>query len=35
MIDVTAWIDGFLKALNGAFKDRVYFVGLQGSYGRD
>ena len=34
MIDVTAWIDGFLKALNGAFKDRVYFVGLQGSYGR-
>ena len=34
MIDVTAWIDGFLKALNGAFGDRVYFVGLQGSYGR-
>ena len=34
MIDVTAWMDGFLKALNGAFKDRVYFVGLQGSYGR-
>ena len=34
MIDVTAWMDGFLEALNGAFKDRVYFVGLQGSYGR-
>ena len=34
MIDVTAWMDGFLKALNRAFKDRVYFVGLQGSYGR-
>ena len=34
MIDVTAWIDGFLEALNGVFKDRVYFVGLQGSYGR-
>ena len=34
MIDVTAWMDGFLEALNRAFKDRVYFVGLQGSYGR-
>ena len=35
MIDVTAWIDGFLESLNRAFKDRVHFVGLQGSYGRD
>ena len=34
MIDVTAWMDGFLEALNRAFKDRVHFVGLQGSYGR-
>ena len=34
MIDVTAWIDGFLEALNRDFGDRVYFVGLQGSYGR-
>ena len=34
MIYVTAWIDGFLEALNRDFGDRVYFVGLQGSYGR-
>ena len=34
MIDVTAWMDGFLEALNRAFGDRVHFVGLQGSYGR-
>ena len=34
MIDVTAWMDGFLEALNETFGDRVYFVGLQGSYGR-
>ena len=34
MIDITAWIDGFLKALNEKFANRVWFVGLQGSYGR-
>ena len=34
MIDITAWIDGFLKALNEKFGNRVWFVGLQGSYGR-
>ena len=34
MIDITAWLDGFLKALNQNFANRVWFVGLQGSYGR-
>ena len=34
MIDITAWIDGFLKAVNNTFANRVWFVGLQGSYGR-
>ena len=34
MIDITAWIDGFSKALNDTFEGRVWFVGLQGSYGR-
>ena len=34
MIDITAWMDGFLKALNYTFANRVWFVGLQGSYGR-
>ena len=34
MIDITAWMQSFLQALNETFKDRVWFVGLQGSYGR-
>ena len=34
MINITTWLDGFLKALNDTFKGRVWFVGLQGSYGR-
>ncbi len=34
MIDTTTWLDGFLKALNDTFANRVWFVGLQGSYGR-
>ena len=34
MIDITTWMDGFLKALNDNFANRVWFVGLQGSYGR-
>ena len=34
MIDITAWINGFLKALHDTFGNRVWFVGLQGSYGR-
>ena len=34
MIEITTWLDGFLKALNDNFENRVWFVGLQGSYGR-
>ena len=34
MIDITAWINDFLQKLNDSFGDRVWFVGLQGSYGR-
>ena len=34
MIDITAWMQNFLHKLNETFKDRVWFVGLQGSYGR-
>ena len=34
MIDITAWISNFSEKLNTAFADRVWFVGLQGSYGR-
>ena len=34
MIDITAWMSNFLQTLNETFRDRVWFVGLQGSYGR-
>ena len=34
MIDITAWMNAFLQRLNLEFKNRVWFVGLQGSYGR-
>lgn len=34
MIEITTWMNKFLKALNERFKERVWFVGLQGSYGR-
>ena len=34
MIDVNTWIQDFLQALNENFTNRVWFVGLQGSYGR-
>ena len=34
MIELTVWKDLFLKALDDVFGDRVWFVGLQGSYGR-
>ena len=34
MIDITAWMQNFLQALNKTFGNRVWFVGLQGSYGR-
>ena len=35
MIDITAWTKKFLQTLNETFANRVWFVGLQGSYGRD
>ena len=35
MIDITAWMQIFLQRLNQTFANRVWFVGLQGSYGRD
>lgn len=34
MIDVSSWMDVFLQKLNDKFENRVWFVGLQGSYGR-
>ena len=34
MIDITAWMQNFLQALNKTFPNRIWFVGLQGSYGR-
>ena len=34
MMDITAWINDFLQKLNDTFETRVWFVGLQGSYGR-
>ena len=34
MIDITAWMNEFLQKLNQKFENRVWFVGLQGSYGR-
>ena len=34
MIDITVWMQNFLQTLNETFSTRVWFVGLQGSYGR-
>ncbi|MBQ3237184.1 MAG: nucleotidyltransferase domain-containing protein [Oscillospiraceae bacterium] len=34
MIDITAWMQNFLQTLNETFANRVWFVGLQGSYAR-
>ena len=34
MIEITAWMKEFLQTLNETFANRVWFVGLQGSYGR-
>ncbi len=34
MIDITVWMKNFLQTLNETFGNRVWFVGLQGSYGR-
>ena len=34
MIDVNTWMQDFLQTLDETFANRVWFVGLQGSYGR-
>ena len=34
MIDISNWINSFLQVINDTFGERVWFVGLQGSYGR-
>ena len=34
MIDINVWMNDFIQKLNNIFADRVWFVGLQGSYGR-
>jgi predicted nucleotidyltransferase len=34
MVDINGWLEEFLQKLNEVFKSRVWFVGLQGSYGR-
>ena len=34
MVDITAWMNEFLQKLNYTFGNRVWFVGLQGSYSR-
>lgn len=34
MIDITAWMQNFVQMLGDTFGNRVWFVGLQGSYAR-
>ena len=34
MVDITTWMNDFLQNLIHTFENRVWFVGLQGSYGR-
>ncbi len=34
MIDISKWLNIFIKALHNTFGERIYFVGLQGSYAR-
>ena len=34
MIDITSWMNEFLQKLNHKFENRVWFVGLHGSYAR-
>ena len=34
MIDINVWMNEFIRNLNETFTNRVWFVGLQGSYGR-
>ncbi len=34
MVDINVWMNTFLQTLNDTFAERVWFVGLQGSYAR-
>jgi len=34
MIDIKLWMEHFIEVLKETFGERIYFVGLQGSYGR-
>lgn len=34
MIDIKLWMEHFIELLKKTFGERIYFVGLQGSYGR-
>ena len=34
MLNISAWTESFLNAINKTFNDRIWFVGLQGSYAR-
>ena len=34
MVDIKFWMEHFTELLNKTFGERIYFVGLQGSYGR-
>lgn len=34
MIDIQTWIKAFIEKVEKLFADRVWFIGLQGSYGR-
>ena len=34
MVEITVWMKEFLQKLDNIFGKRVFFVGLQGSYGR-
>ena len=34
MVNIDAWMDNFITVLDENFDERVYFVGLQGSYAR-
>ena len=34
MVDITIWMQDFLQILNKTFANRVWFVGLQGSFAR-
>jgi predicted nucleotidyltransferase len=35
MIEINSWMDNFLGVLKDSFGKRIWFVGLQGSYGRN